>query len=148
MKTLHFSIQISAPRKHVWNVMLSDQTYREWAALFMEGSHFVGNWQKNSKMQFLSPTENKSIGGMVSIIADNVTYELISIKHRGLVTEGKEDTSSDEARKWVGFEKYRFMEEEGKTELQVEVDVINDFVIFMKETWPRALQKIKELSEG
>lgn len=147
MKTLHFSIQINAPRKKVWDTMLNDNTYREWTAIFMPGSHFVGKWDKGSKIQFLAPSEDGKIGGMTSMIADNVLHELISIKHLGLVTDGVEDTTSEEAKKWVGYEKYRFIEMDGKTQLKIEVDTINDFVLFMKDTWPKALQILKELAE-
>lgn len=147
MKTLYFSIQINASQKKVWDIMLADKTYREWAAVFMPGSHFVGNWTKNSKMQFLAPNENGTMGGMTSEVADSVPYELISIKHVGLVTEGVEDTTSEEAKKWVGFEKYRFIDEDGKTRLEIEVDTTNDFVAYMKDTWPKALQILKGLAE-
>lgn len=147
MKTLNFSILINATPKTVWEVMLAESTYRKWAALFMEGSHFVGNWTKGSKMQFLALNENGKMGGMTSIIADSVPHELISIKHVGLVTDGVEDTTSAEAKKWVGYEKYRFIDMDGKTELHIEVDSTNDFVSFMKDTWPKALAILKELAE-
>ena len=147
MKTLHFSIQINTPQKKAWEVMLSDRSYREWAAIFMPGSHFVGNWTKNSKMQFLAPNENGTMGGMTSEVADIIPYELVSIKHIGLVTDGMEDTTSSEAKKWVGFEKYRFIDAEGKTELMIEVDTTNDFVSYMKDVWPKALKTLKELVE-
>jgi len=147
MKTLHFSIHINAQQKKVWEIMLSDKTYREWAAIFMQGSHFVGNWAKGSKMQFLAPNENGGMGGMVSLIADNVLYELMSIKHIGLVNDGVEDITSSEAKKWVGYEKYRFIDVDGKTNLLIEIDVANEFKSFMNETWPKALQTLKALAE-
>lgn len=147
MKTLHFSIYINAPQKKVWEIMLNDMAYREWAGIFMKGSHFVGNWAKGSKMQFLAPDENGRMGGMVSLIADNILHELISIKHIGLVNDGVEDITSSEAKKWVGYEKYRFIDVEGKTNLVVEVDTTNEFKSFMNETWPKALQILKALAE-
>ncbi|MCX6730937.1 MAG: SRPBCC domain-containing protein [Candidatus Roizmanbacteria bacterium] len=147
MKTLHFSIQINAPKKKVWEVMLGDKTYREWAAIFMPGSHFVGNWNKDTKMQFLAPGEDGKMGGMTSEVADSIPYELISIKHVGLVTDGVEDTTSSEAKKWVGYEKYRFMDVIGKTEVMIEVDTTNDFVSYMKDAWPKALFILKGLAE-
>lgn len=147
MKTLHFSIQINAPRKKVWDTMLNDTNYRQWAAIFMQGSHFVGSWIKGSKIQFLAPNEDGKLGGMTSMIADSVLHELVSIKHPGLVADEVEDIVSDEAKKWVGYEKYRFIEMDGKTQLTIEVDTMNDFVSFMKDTWPKALQILKELAE-
>lgn len=147
MKTLYFSQTINASVKKVWEVMLSDNTYRQWADVFMKGSHFVGTWKKGNKILFLAPNDQGVMGGMVSSIADCIPHELISIKHLGLVTEGIEDTTSAEAKKWIGYEKYRFIDSDGTTKLQIEVDSTNDFAVYMKETWPKALHILKELAE-
>ncbi len=61
-KTLHFSIAINAPKENVWNAMLEDETYRLWASVFAEGSHFKGSWEKGASIQFVGPDG----GGMAS----------------------------------------------------------------------------------
>ena len=61
---------------------------------------------------------------------------------------GKEDTTSAEAKRWSGaIEKYTFKEQDCKTEILVETDTVEELEEFFQETWPEALQKLKELAE-
>lgn len=144
MEKLHFKINIDAPAKKVWETMLHDQTYRQWTSAFHEGSHYQGSWEAGSKILFLGPEGS----GMVSEIAENRPHEFISIKHLGIVNKGVEDTESKEAKKWApAFENYEFLEKEGKTTLAVEMDIEEDYKEMFHKMWPKALQKLKELSE-
>lgn len=149
MKTLHFNVFISAPREKVWETMLGDKTYRQWTSTFQEGSYFKGDWSKGSKMLFLGPNPNGGTeGGMVSEIAENRPYEFISVKHLGIVSDGVEDTTSEEARKWApAYENYTFTEKEGGTEVAVDMDSVETMVDEFNRMWPEALQKLKELCE-
>lgn len=148
MTTLHFSTVINAPIAKVWNVMLQDKTYREWAEAFgSKDSHYVGSWEKGSKIQFLAPDEHGKMGGMSSMIVDNKLHEFISIKHQGLVMGGVEDITSDEAKRWVGLENYTFKDADGNTELFIDLDTPDDFAEYMSASWPVALQKLKEIAE-
>lgn len=148
MKTLHFSVTINAPQEHVWNTMLEDTTYREWTATFMPGSHYVGRWEAGSNMQFLSPDEDGKMTGLKSRIVAVEPPEFVSIKHLGIVSNGVEDTTSEEAKQWVGFENYTFKMQGGSTKLLIDVDSNDDFADYLNEAWPKALQKLKAISEG
>lgn len=148
MKTLHFTTTIKAPVEKVWNTMLGDATYREWAATFMPGSHYVGTWEKGSKIQFLGPDpKTGDLAGMTSKIADSKLHKFVSIKHLGLVSGGVEDTTSEEAKQWVGFETYNFRDRGEETEVAVEVETKDDFAQYMNEAWPKALAVLKEITE-
>ena len=58
------------------------------------------------------------------------------------------DLSVLQARAWTpAFENYSFAEANGGTQLQVDVDVPPDYEQFMRETFPKALGKLKELCE-
>lgn len=46
MKTLHFSIDIHAPKEKIWKKMLDPESYKTWASPFMEGSYYEGSWEK------------------------------------------------------------------------------------------------------
>ena len=128
--------------------MLEDSTYRQWTDVFMPGSHVSGSWDKGSKILFLAPNEKGEQEGMVSRIAENKPYEFISIEHLGIVQNGKEDTTSEAARKWApAYENYTFKEKEGVTELLVDMDSDDENVDMFEQTWPKALQKLKELAE-
>ena len=148
MKKLHFSTLINAPKEKVWNKMLGGDSYRAWTEVFGPGSHYVGDWNKGSKMLFLAPEETGEMSGMVSRIRENRPYDTISIEHLGEVRNGKEDTTSAEAKRWSGaIEKYTFKEQDCKTEILVETDTVEELEEFFQETWPEALQKLKELAE-
>ena len=148
MPKLHYSILIRAPKEKVWKTMLDDETYRKWTDVFSPGSHYIGDWSKGSKILFLAPGE-KGTMGMVSRIRDNRPYEFISIEHLGLVQNGKEDTSSAAVKDWEGnHENYTFKEKEGVTEVFVDLDTPDELKEFLESSWPRALQKLKELAEG
>lgn len=149
METHHYSIHINAPKERVWSTMLNQDTYREWTRAFNEGGRFEGNWDQGSKMLFIGPDpETGKEGGMVSRIKENRPHEFISIEHLGIMKEGVEDTTSEEAKKFApAFENYTFTERDGGTEVSVDMDVAEEFADFFKETWPKALAKVKEISE-
>lgn len=149
MEKLNFSIEINAPKEKVWDTMLEDKTYRAWTEAFNPGSHFVGDWNKGSKILFLGPGEDGKMGGMVSRIKDNKLYEFISIEHLGIVHDGQEDTTSDAVKGWAGaLENYSFSENNGITTVAVEMDSNEEYSEMFNGMWPKALQKLKELSEN
>ena len=85
---------------------------------------------------------------MVSRIAENRPYEFISIEHLGIVHNGVEDTTSDEARNWApAFENYSFKEKGGATEVLVDIDIDEKEAEVFNMMWLAALQKLKEISE-
>ncbi len=150
MQKIHFSIQINALKEKVWDVMLGDATYREWTESFHAGSYYKGDWSEGSKMFFLGPDETgKKEGGMVSRVKENQKYEFISFEHLGIVVDGVEDTTSEDAKKWTpAFENYTFIEKEGGTEVDVDMEVPNDeFKEMFEGVWPTSLRKLKEIAE-
>lgn len=149
MEKLHYSTTINAPVKRVWHAMLDDEPYREWTAAFNEGSYYKGDWSEGSKMLFLGPDpKTGKEGGMVSRIAENRQYEFISIEHLGLVSEGVEDTESEEAKKWApAYENYSFKEKDGKTELTIDIDVEESMVGEFNQMWHDGLERLKEIAE-
>lgn len=154
MEKQEFRIAIDAPREKVWKVLWSEDSYRTWTAPFSEGSHavvesengsaIVTDWKKGSKVLFL----DASGMGMVSKIDDAVPNEYMSFLHLGIVKDGIEDTESEEVKKWAGaHENYILKDVQGKTELQVELDIDEQHKDMFSNTFPKALQKVKELAE-
>jgi hypothetical protein len=123
MDKMHFSIVINAPKEKVWNTMLNDDTYRVWTEAFAPGSHYVGDWNKGSKILFLGPDKKTGkMSGMVSRIKENRRHEFISIEHLGIVQDGKEDTASEAVKGWAGaLENYTFKGKGGATEVLVDI---------------------------
>ena len=148
MKTLHFSILINASREKVWHAMFDDQPYREWTKAF-GGGYYKGSWEKESKILFLGPDpKTGEEGGMVSRIAENIPHEFISIEHLGIVQNGVEDTTSEEAKKWApAFENYTLKDKDGATEVLVDMDVDEAESEEFERMWPDALRRLKALAE-
>ena len=151
---MHFEIEINATVQKVWDTMLADATYREWTETFHTGSYYKGDWSEGSKMLFLGPDENSNKeGGMVSRIKENRKYEFISIEHLGVVTDGVEDTTSEQVMTWLpAFENYTFTDKGGHTLLVIDMEMPETAEAkMMKEMfegmWPKALLKLKEICE-
>lgn len=144
MERQEFKISIDAPREKVWKTLWEDATYRAWTSAFSPGSWAKTDWKKGSKVLFL----NGEGEGMVSEIADSRPNEYMSIKHLGMVKDGKEDTTSKDVSAWAGAtENYTLKTVNGKTELVVDMDITDDMKDYFLKTWPIALDKLKELAE-
>ena len=148
METIRFAIQINAPVQKVWQVMLDHPTYEEWAGEFNAGSTYVGNWDKGSAIRFIALNDEGKEEGMLSRIKENKGSQYISIEHYGVILNGIEDTSSEEVRNWApSLENYTFSEQDGKTNLAVDMEVTEEYKSMFEEMWPRALNKLKEICE-
>jgi len=145
MERKSFSISVNASREKIWDVLWSDSSYRQWTSVFAEGSRAETDWKKGSKVLF----HDGKGDGMVSTIIENIPNEYMSIKHLGEVKNGIEDTTSEKVKQWAGaMENYTLKEVNGKTELTVDMDIAEEYKDYFLTTWPKALEKIKELAEA
>ncbi|WP_461788222.1 SRPBCC family protein [Pedobacter sp.] len=145
MERLYFKTEINASKEKVWDILFDEKSYPQWTSVFSEGSRAVTDWQKGSKALFLNTEGN----GMVSEIADRITNEYLSIKHLGFYNNGVEDLESEEVKKWNGaHENYKLSTLDGKSILSVEMDSTQEYKSYFEETWPKALEKVKELAEA
>ena len=142
MKKIHYHIEINCPREKVFPIMLDEEHYQEWTAEFNPTSHYEGSWEEGSKILFLGETEDGEKAGMQSFIEKFEANKFISIKHLGMLEKGKE-TLFDE----VLYENYYLEEKDGSTLLKVEMDTEDDWIDYFGKTWPRALQKLKQVCE-
>ncbi|REG99015.1 SRPBCC family protein [Flavobacterium aquicola] len=151
MTKLQYTININAPVAKIYDLMLgisSKSTYEEWTSLFNPTSTYEGSWDKGSKILFIGVDEKGEKGGMVSRIAENIPNKFVSTQHYGLLKADKEITEGPEVEKWAnGFEKYTFEENNGTTKVIVDLDTSEDFLDYMNEAYPKALDKLKEICE-
>lgn len=151
MKKLQYKVSINSTLTNVYNIMLgldNKSTYEQWTALFNPTSSYEGSWDKGSKILFVGVDEKGEKGGMVSRIAENIPNKFVSIQHYGLLQAGKEITEGPEVEKWAnGLENYTFEENGAVTTLIVDLDTTEEFVEYMNESYPKALDKLKELCE-
>ncbi len=144
MEKIRFTTIINAPREKVWSILWTDETYRAWTSAFSEGSCAVTDWKKGSKVLFMDGKGS----GMVSRIDDLVPNEFMSFQHLGEVKDGVEDTTSERVQQWAGGrENYTLNIVGSTTELVTELDMPAEFKDYFMNTFPLALQKVKELSE-
>jgi len=145
---MHFEILVKAKPEKVWNAIVDDKKYREWTNPFHEGSYFQGGWNKGDKIQFLAINEKGEKEGMSSKIAESRKPSFISIKHIGIILGGKEDTSSEAAKKWLpAYENYTLTEQGDATKFEVDADVDDEFFDMFIEAWPKALENLKHVAE-
>lgn len=145
MEKLQFNVSINAPREKVWSTLWNDDSYRAWTAVFHEGSQAETDWKEGSKVLF---TDGKG-SGMVSRIAKLDPNEFMSFEHLGELRDGVEDTTSEKVKSWAGaHENYTLTGSGSNTDLLVELDINNEFKDYFANTFPRALDKVKELAEN
>ncbi len=140
MNRIQFETTIRAPKAVVWEKLWEPESYREWTSAFAAGSYAESDWKEGSPIRFLTPGGN----GMFGIIKKKVDGEAMSFEHQGEIRDGKE-----EPKPWAGAtESYYLSESGGLTTLRAEMDTDPDFEAYFKETFPKAMAKLKEICEG
>jgi len=148
MERLQYKIDINAPATKVTELMLGKDTYKLWTAEFEPTSDFEGSWGKGDKIYFTGIDEEGKKGGMVSEIAEHIPHRFVSIRHYGILDDGKEITEGEQVEKWAGgFENYTYEEKDGITTVIVDLDTTPDFIAYFDKTYPKALNRLKELCE-
>lgn len=149
MKKLTYRMEIKAPKERVFEKMIGRDTYKQWTAEFNPTSDFEGGWNKGDKIRFVGVTEEGKKQGMLARIEENIPNEFISIHHYGIVDGENEITEGPMVESWTpSYENYSLSQENEITNLMVEVDVSDEYIEYFDETWPKALLKLKEISEN
>jgi uncharacterized protein YndB with AHSA1/START domain len=145
MKDLDFRIDIAAPVARVWDCMFDAMAYRDWTRAFAEGSYFEGSWETGRRLRFLDPRGF----GMEAVVDENRPHEMLSLRLVGEIKEGRPVTDS-RLHETPAHERYIFSTTPGGgTHLAVHLQSWDDgFTDFLNDTWPRALARLKALSES
>ena len=151
MKQVQFNITINASAGKVYRNMLGlddIDTYNQWTAVFNPTSTYEGRWETGHKILFIGTDKNGKKGGMISEIAEIIPNQFVSIRHYGILDGDKEITDGSDVEKWAGgLENYSFEEVNTVTKVTVVSDVTEDFIEYFNNSWPKALLKLKEISE-
>ena len=142
MKELQFSTQISAPKERVWATLWEDATFRDWASIIDEGTYLQGEMKEGNEIQFISSVNGY---GVTSLIEKLIQNEYVLIKHSA---DTQDSGMQEREREWTGgTESYLLTEKNGVTTLLVTTDVPDELVEMFNIRLPRAIERIKTLSE-
>lgn len=145
---LQFEIEINKDTESVYNCMIDKKKYREWTSVFNESSEYRGSWEKGSKILFIGVNSEGEQEGMVSRIKENIPGKFISIEHMGILKHGVERTCGPDVDDWQGaLENYTFRPRAGKTILTIDLDANKEWLDYLREEWPKALSRLKEVCE-
>ncbi|HVF97326.1 MAG TPA: hypothetical protein VM871_08405 [Flavisolibacter sp.] len=145
MQKMSFKTSIQAPKTKVWEALWDDASYRQWTTAFCDGSYAVtDNWKEGSEVKFLDPAGS----GMISRVVENRPGEFMSFEHLGEIKAGVEDRTSEKVKTWAGArENYTLKDNNGATDLVVEMDMADEYVEMFTKMWPPALENVKSLAE-
>lgn len=149
MESMQFKTAIEAEVSKVYNTMLAQDTYRQWTAVFNPCSEYEGSWEKGKKIRFVGTNKEGKKEGMVGLVRENIPNKFVSVEYTGLLDNEKEVTEGPSVDDWVGsFENYSFEQENGVTNLTVDVDVHKSMLDYFRDAYPRALTRLKEICEA
>lgn len=146
MQTREYEIDIAAPAKAVWETLLNPDLYARWSKAFSEQSTFIGKWGAGEEMLFFDPTR----GGTKAVLDVFKPMQQMVARHIAVLNEQmQEDATSEVAKQWMGsLEDYRLEAIAEGTRLKVVMSVPESFVPMFDNSWPQALELIKQLSEA
>ncbi len=145
MKRLTFSIDLNASKEKVWYSLWDEENYEDWTSAFCEGSFTISDWEEGSKIYFLDPNGN----GMNSKITIKKPFETMLFSHYGEIKHFKELPITEETQAWSGSEeRYDLTENNGITTVKATVDVVEKYLDYFNEVFPKALAKLKIIAES
>ena len=141
MKKLEFTIEIDAPKEKVWEALWKDENYRNWCSVFHEGSHYKSDLEEGSDIFFLGPNGD----GMYAIVEKSIPFEKMYFLHKGEFKNGEKQAENfgEDA-----IERYDLVEKDGKVSLSMTMNSPEEYVGYFASTFPKALEKVKEIAES
>lgn len=142
MQKARYSINIKAPREKVWKTLWDDKTFRDWANIVDEGTYMVGEMKEGNKVQFISSVSGYGVTSLIEKLTPN---EFVLFRQ---IADTKESGKQEREKEWTGTkESYSLQESGGVTTITVEMDVPEGQKEIFDERFPRALERVKILSE-
>ena len=149
MEKMQFKTDIQADVAKVYHMMLEKEGYRQWTSIFMPTSDYEGSWNKGEKISFVGTNKEGKKEGMVGVIKENIPQEFVSIEYIGMLDGDEEVTQGPRVEEWIGsHENYTFSGNNGQSTVTVDVEVDEQMIDYFKTTYPKALQKLKEICEA
>jgi uncharacterized protein YndB with AHSA1/START domain len=142
MKEMEFIIEIAASKEKVWRTLWDDVTFRDWSSNIDEGTYMTGVMEEGNEIQFLSSVNGYGVTSLIEKLDPN---EFILFSH---AADTKECGQQVREKEWTGGkESYTLAEKAGVTTLNVRIDVPLEMEEMFNIRIPKALERIKVLSE-
>lgn len=143
MKELQFQVTIHAPKQKVWDTLWRDDTFRQWAGVIDPGTYMVGELKEGNEVQFISAVNGY---GVTSLVEKMVPDEFLLLRHHADTQNAGQREREDQ---WTGGkESYTLAEQNGVTTLTAAFDVPPELEQELTVSYPKALERVKELAEG
>jgi uncharacterized protein YndB with AHSA1/START domain len=148
MENMKFSVAINAPVEKVFENMLGQDGYPQWTSVFNPSSSFEGTWAQDEKISFIGISKEGKKEGLVGIVRQFKPNDYVSIEYIGLLDGDQVISEGKEVESWVGsHENYTFKANGNQTIVTVDLDVVEPYIGYFKETYPKALEKLKQITE-
>lgn len=146
MKTLEYTVHVQSTPERLWASLWESDNYQKWTSVFTEGSHYKTDaFAEGSKIHLLTPSGE----GMYSILDKIIENKFLAFRHLGEMKNFEEQPVDEAVQGWTNaIESYEIFEKEGGVELVVKVDTMEEYVDHMNNSFPQALQKLKQLAES
>ena len=142
MKEMQFVVEINATSEQVWNTLWKDKTFREWASIIDPETYMVGELKEGDEVQFISSHGGY---GVTSLVEKYVENEFLLLRHQA---DTQEEGAKERVKEWTGgAETYTIAETESGVTLSVAFDVPPTQEDYFAATYPKALARVKQLSE-
>lgn len=143
LKPINKQITINATADKVWQVLLSKETYLQWANIFQEGADYLAtdNFIQGSKVIFGDGSGN----GMVALVSINEPNHKIQFTYTGEIKDGEESSMGEMDGT---TETYTLTQDGDGILLELETSMGNQWFEMMNAAWDKAIVIIKELSEN
>lgn len=142
MNKLQFSIDIHAPKDKVWQTLWQDETLRQWASIIDPETYMVGQLEEGSEVQFISAHGGY---GVTSLVEKLVVNEYLLLRHQA---DTQNEGQDERDKQWTGgTETYTLVDNNGLTTLTIAFGVPPELETYFKDTYPKAMVKIKQLAE-
>jgi hypothetical protein len=149
MERIQFKTDIQADVSKVYQTMLENEGYRQWTSVFNPTSYYEGSWNKGDKISFVGTNKEGKKEGMVGLIREHIPKKFVSIEYIAMLDGEKEVKDGPHAEDWIGaYENYTFTGNNGQSTVTVELDVNDQMIDYFKTTYPKALNKLKEICEA
>ena len=139
---MQFTATIQAPKQKVWRTLWQDDTLREWAGIIDPGTHMVGKLTPGAEVQFISGNGF----GVTSLVKELTPCKYVLLLHEA---DTKDSGTQERAKEWTGGqESYSLKETNGNTTLTVAFDVPPELEAYFADTYPKALEVLRQLAEA